>query len=755
MSAITGTTTQVYDAIDDLSATNSSFDVTITDTATADQIATIHEAIGSEGTLTATNVSELSGTPTALLTAVSYFDDIPTAEFVELTVSGDSNATQITDLKDLNYINTPFDGSQLNSIDGTATQVKAALDALTVDPTDFTSSITDTIVETDLAAVNEATTGDITLANSIKSQALEGSALIIKQALTGISQYTGPVTFTNESTTAENINSVSSLTSGDLLGAALRTVSGDADDLITALGHLKSDSKPTILTSVSITNVAAASDVATLLAYDYIEAIDGSGVTAITGDVDDVVDAIDDLDNLPNTGYDVTISGDVTTTQLASIRTAMKADNTLTATDVDSVTGSAATIITTVNDIDNKPATFNAILSDGEVANLDQLSSIDELNGDGTITANISTTAAALFTFLDENTDSDIDDLLSQASNIVITSYSGQDLSGLSAVSGSTTFELVLTGETSLSHANAASLNSIDKITVSGDDIALTLSGESFQVSNNINTTHFGSLSAIETTGSGNTVAVADFDGSGSTIDLKQLTTVSGFSSFSVTGDSGANIIQLSVALSTSGTTTVDLVDDDAVDRIIFNTDPDEDSNNYKSSGSNLGYTTVSNFDATDDFDKFGLYYGDTSAFTSYKNASKTSDGVVAVTQDSIILEEDNSPVYSAGTAGFDTVDEIKSMIAGTITSVSSSSDKIAYIQYGHDQSNSQTDTYIIAAELEGSQGSSNLESDDSFTVLPIARLLEVGGAEMNAITIPIRHPSPTGFPDILLLPFL
>ena len=128
------------------------------------------------------------------------------------------------------------------------------------------------------------------------------------------------------------------------------------------------------------------------------------------------------------------------------------------------------------------------------------------------------------------------------------------------------------------------------------------------------------------------------------------------------------------------------MVDDDAVDRIIFNTDPDEDSNSYKSSGSNLGYTTVSNFDATDDFDKFGLYYGDTSAFTSYKNASKTSDGVVAVTQDSIILEEDNSPVYSAGTAGFDTVDEIKSMIAGTITSVSNSSDKIAYIQYGHDQ---------------------------------------------------------------------
>ena len=53
-----------------------------------------------------------------------------------------------------------------------------------------------------------------------------------------------------------------------------------------------------------------------------------------------------------------------------------------------------------------------------------QLSSIDALNGAGTITANVSTTAADLYTFLDDNTDSDIDDLLSQASNIVITSYS-------------------------------------------------------------------------------------------------------------------------------------------------------------------------------------------------------------------------------------------------------------------------------------------------------------------------------------------
>ena len=312
---------------------------------------------------------------------------------------------------------------------------------------------------------------------------------------------------------------------------------------------------------------------------------------------------------------------------------------------------------------------------------------------------------------------------MSQATNVAITAYSGQDLSALSNVSGSTTFELVVAGDLTITLDQSEDLNVIDKITISGDERTLTLSGESFKPDNA--DSHFADLATITTSGSDNVVAIADYgeDDDGSTIDLKQLTNVDGISSFTVTGDTGINIIQLSVALTTSGTTSVNLVDDEAVDRLILNTDPDEDSNSYLSSGSSFGYTSVSNFDATGDRDKFGLYYGDTSALAGYKTASSTGDGVVAVSQDRFIIENDGSPTYSAGTAGFDSVDEVKAMIASAVTSVGNDSDRLALIQYSYDADADQTDTYIIGAELEGARGESNLESDDSFTVVPIARL--------------------------------
>ena len=373
------------------------------------------------------------------------------------------------------------------------------------------------------------------------------------------------------------------------------------------------------------------------------------------------------------------------------------------------------------------------------------MSSIDTLTGEGTITANVSTSAADLATYLGENEASDIDDLLSQATNVAITAYSGQDLSALSNVSGSTTFELVVAGDLTITLDQSEDLNVIDKITISGDERTLTLSGESFKPDNA--DSHFADLATITTSGSDNVVAIADYgeDDDGSTIDLKQLTNVDGISSFTVTGDTGINIIQLSVALTTSGTTSVNLVDDEAVDRLILNTDPDEDSNSYLSSGSSFGYTSVSNFDATGDRDKFGLYYGDTSALAGYKTASSTGDGVVAVSQDRFIIENDGSPTYSAGTAGFDSVDEVKAMIASAVTSVGNDSDRLALIQYSYDADADQTDTYIIGAELEGARGESNLESDDSFTVVPIARLLSVGGDDNNAIAVTNTANKPDG----------
>ena len=95
-------------------------------------------------------------------------------------------------------------------------------------------------------------------------------------------------------------------------------------------------------------------------------------------------------------------------------------------------------------------------------------------------------------------------------------------------------------------------------------------------------------------------------------IDLKQITSIDGISSITVEGDTGANIIQLSSALSTSGKTSVDLGDDAAVDKLFFNVD----STAYESSG-DLGYTTVNNFDAVNEKDDLGIFYGSDSGISS------------------------------------------------------------------------------------------------------------------------------------------
>ena len=166
-------------------------------------------------------------------------------------------------------------------------------------------------------------------------------------------------------------------------------------------------------------------------------------------------------------------------------------------------------------------------------------SQLDALT-EGTINASISDTAAALATKLGNLTAEQRNALFSQATNVAITSYSGQNLSDLSDVGGSTTFELMVDSSLAITHAQAAYLNSLDKITITGNDVSLTLSGESFDIDNK--TSHFATLSSITSTGSNASVTVEDYGTSSdsSSIDLKPISTFSGISTFTVEGDTGA-----------------------------------------------------------------------------------------------------------------------------------------------------------------------------------------------------------------------
>ena len=44
-------------------------------------------------------------------------------------------------------------------------------------------------------------------------------------------------------------------------------------------------------------------------------------------------------------------------------------------------------------------------------------------------------------------------------------------------------------------------------------------------------------------------------------------------------------------------------------------------------------------------------------------------------------------------------------------------------------------DSYVFAAELSGSRGASDLGASDSFTVVPVARLVNVGGDDADAFS--------------------
>ena len=84
---------------------------------------------------------------------------------------------------------------------------------------------------------------------------------------------------------------------------------------------------------------------------------------------------------------------------------------------------------------------------------------------------------------------------------------------------------------------------------------------------------------------------------------------MTGLDLFHVNGDSGANVITLSKALSQSGTTRVSLGNDSVEDQLILKAD----TSDYSSTdGDSLDYTHVVNFDVTTD--KFNVKYGSDNA---------------------------------------------------------------------------------------------------------------------------------------------
>ena len=135
VTTLTGTASAVVTALSELDTDPTSFDVTLdAGTASAANIASIHGTTGI-GTLDGAAVTTLTGTASAVVTALSELDTDPTSFDVTLD-AGTASAANIASIHGTTGIGT-LDGSAVTTLTGTASAVVTALSELDTDPTSF------------------------------------------------------------------------------------------------------------------------------------------------------------------------------------------------------------------------------------------------------------------------------------------------------------------------------------------------------------------------------------------------------------------------------------------------------------------------------------------------------------------------------------------------------------------------------------------------------------------------------------------
>ena len=144
-----------------------------------------------------------------------------------------------------------------------------------------------------------------------------------------------------------------------------------------------------------------------------------------------------------------------------------------------------------------------------------------------------------------------------------------------------------------------------------------------------------------------------------STFDLTQISSISGLNSVTINGDTGANVITLSQALSESGKVTFNLGSDTAVDKLILKVGT---SNYTNVDNATLSYNVINDFDPSRD--KFNVLYSGTddalADSNSYLVTSDDANEVAALSNDRSVVEEDSVRPTTAGTDSFDTVVKFK-----------------------------------------------------------------------------------------------
>ena len=243
-----------------------------------------------------------------------------------------------------------IDGSDLNSINGSASEIVQAVDALDTDPLTFDSTLT-------ASAANANDINSIASANGSGSidgtsvTEINGTADAVLDAVDNLD--TAPSSFDSKLTGSADVTDIDSIYyvngDGSIDGSALTDINGEASDVVAVLdangGSLDVD--PTSFDS-KLTGSAEATDISSIEAANGNGSADGFSLTDINGTADAVVQAIDDLDTDPS--FDSKLTGSADATDISSIEAANGNGSGMAyLCDID---GTAADVVQAIADVD-------------------------------------------------------------------------------------------------------------------------------------------------------------------------------------------------------------------------------------------------------------------------------------------------------------------------------------------------------------------------------------------------------------------
>ncbi|MAN50291.1 MAG: hypothetical protein CMD04_05695, partial [Flavobacteriales bacterium] len=302
------------------------------------------------------------------------------------------------------------------------------------------------------------------------------------------------------------------------------------------------------------------------------------------------------------------------------------------------------------------------------------------------------------------------------------------------------------------SNLTIAQFDAIDAVTTGSIAYTISDTAANITTANNAAASKFNNATAL--------TVVDDAATTGSTLNLNNATTAN-LTSVTITGDAGADVVQLSSALTSSSIVTMDYVSDagDAkVDQLIFNLTDSSDFITYDSDGNVVTgggrptaftFNKFSNFDLAAGEDKFGVFYdegggsGFTSAMGAFKEITDATANAAYRLRDGIVYEDtfnsDGDVLTSAALSATNIRSNIGSFInaGGTGVADSTGSDDLDFTYVLYARSSAEGDgatqsAYIYAGTYSGQSQGVNSFDASKLSVIGLAEIVGVTEGDLQ-----------------------